>query len=69
MSEQAIYEPQCLKCGGRHFLAQGCASGNEDCPGCLVKQSRIEDLEREIESGRKRKRDYQREYMKKRRAR
>ena len=62
------FVPLCMRCGNHHYLAGGCPDvefppvdgwDRKVCTGCEEKQARIDQLELRF----KKKRDYQREYM------
>lgn len=73
-----------MKCGSRHFFYEKCFSAepvyqsasvpkvqsvpNEECAGCERLRGKVADLERRLGLRSEKKRVYQREYMRKRRA-
>lgn len=68
-----------MKCGSRHFFYEKCFSAapvyqkdqsvpNDVCAGCERLRSKVADLERRLGLRSEKKRVYQREYMRKRRA-
>ena len=73
-------EPLCFKCSNRHFFNEPCLpkvahipreeqlTSPGECSDCQAKQRRINELEAKLEHKRALKRGYQKEYMRKRRA-
>ena len=74
------FAPKCMKCGSRHYFSEACVvvslkpdycevtDNVFECSECVLKDRRILQLEAKLEKGLKKRRIYQKAYMRKRRA-